>query len=140
MTTIQDIHAAINPLPAKLSKKGKVKPEVTFVIEANAAFNISMSWMKPFSNNDWEHEYECFLGDDFATIIRKAVAFIDKLPTAKQAQLNHFMGKLGKLIDAGKDAGIEVDYLNPLLETMKRLSENIITHQPKHHSPQETEQ
>ena len=24
--------------------------------------------------------------------------------------------------------GIEVDYLNPLLDTMKRLSENIITH------------
>jgi hypothetical protein len=28
MTTIADIYAAINPLPAMLSAKGKVKPEV----------------------------------------------------------------------------------------------------------------
>jgi hypothetical protein len=40
------------------------------------------------------------------------------------------MGQLGKLIDAGKSGGIEVDYLNPLLDTMKRLSENVITYRP----------
>jgi hypothetical protein len=41
------------------------------------------------------------------------------------------MGKLGTLIDFARDDGIKVDYLNPLVETMKRLSENVITHQPK---------
>lgn len=52
------------------------------------------------------------------------------LPSAEQAKLNNFMGKIGKLIDAGKSEGIDVDYLNPLIDSMKRLSENVITHQP----------
>ena len=130
METIKDIYDAINPLPAMLSTKGKVKPSVKFEIEANARVNITMRWQKPFSNNDWEGEYEVLAGDNFAQVLKKAKTFIHALPSAEQAKLNNFMGKLGKLIDAGKSEGIEVDYLNPLLDTMKRLSENIITYQP----------
>ena len=130
METIKEIYDAINPLPALLSKKGKVKPSVEFRLEANARVSIQMRWQKPFSNNDWEGEYEILAGDDFAQVLKKATDFIKALPSAKQAKLNNFMGKLGKLIDAGKSEGIEVDYLNPLLDTMKRLSENIITYQP----------
>lgn len=129
-TTIDDIYAAINPLPAMLADKGKVVPEVEFRIEANAGINISMSWRKPYSNNDWDKKYECFLGKDFPEALRKAADFIKALPSADQAKLHHFMGKLGNLIDAAKSDGIEVDYLNPLLDTMKRLSENVITYKP----------
>jgi hypothetical protein len=130
METIKDIYDAINPLPALLSKKGKVKPSVEFRLEANARVSIQMRWQKPYSNNDWEGEYEVLAGDDFAHVLKKAKAFISALPSAEQAKLNNFMGKLGKLIDAGKSEGIAVDYLNPLIDSMKRLSENIITHQP----------
>jgi hypothetical protein len=130
METIKDIYDAINPLPAMLSKKGKVKPSVKFELEANARVNITMRWQKPFSNNDWEGEYEVLAGDNFAQVLKKAKAFIHALPSAEQAKLNNFMGKLGKLIDAGKSEGIAVDYLNPLIDSMKRLSENVITHQP----------
>ena len=141
MTTIDDIYAAINPLPAKLAAKGKVCPEVDVRIEANAGINISMNWRKPHSSNDWDKNYECFLGEDFAAALDKAISFIEFLPSEEQAKLHHFMGQLGKLIDAGKSDGIEVDYLNPLLDTMKRLSENVITHQPRkrsRRSPQAT--
>jgi hypothetical protein len=129
--TIDDIYAAINPLPAKLSEKGKVRPSVDFRVEANAGFSITIKWAKPHAHSEWENEYQCFAGDDFATLMGRAVAFINELPSAKQAKLNNFMGKLGKLIDAGKADGIDVDYLNPLLDTMKRLSENVITYQPE---------
>lgn len=126
--TIDEIYAAINPLPAMLSAKGKVSPSVDFRIEANAGFYMSMKWKKPYSHNDWEQEYQSFAGSEFATVLGKAKAFINDLPTAKQAKLSNFMGKLGKLIDAGKDDGIEVAYLNPLIESMKKLSKNVITH------------
>ncbi len=129
--TIDEIYAAINPLPDKLSQKGKVRPSVDFRIEANAGFSITMKWAKPHVRNDWEHEYQCFLGDDFVTLVGQAEAFINDLPSAEQARLHHFMDKLGKLIDAGKDDGIEISYLNPLVESMKRLSKNIITHKKR---------
>lgn len=130
MTTIDEIYTALNPLPAMLTAKGKVKPVVECRIEANARIAIAMNWKKAYAYNDWERDYEHFSGNDFADALSKAVEFIDELPSAEQAKLHHFMGKLGSLIDAGRDDGIEVEYLNPLLDTMKRLSENAITHQP----------
>jgi hypothetical protein len=142
MTTINDIYAAINPLPATLSAKGKIKPEVSLVMEANAGIAINMSWDKRHATYAYERDYKTCLGDSFQQALDKAVEFIKELPSAEQAKLHEFMGKLGKLIDAGKSDGIDIDYLNPLLDSMKRLSENVITHQPKRGgtaSPQDTE-
>ncbi|QPF81627.1 hypothetical protein IC762_17525 [Bradyrhizobium genosp. L] len=129
--TIDDVYAAINPLPAMLSEKGKVKPNVDLKIEANAGIYITLSWVKPHVQNDWDRNYQVFQGDDFADAVGKARAYIKALPSAEQAKLHAFMGQLGKLIDAGRSDGIAVDYLNPLLGSMKRLSENVITYQPK---------
>lgn len=134
-TTIDDIYAAINPLPAMLTSKGKISPSVSLVIEANASVAVSMNWTKRHAHRDWEKDYQTFIGDDFETAMQKAITFVNDLPSADQAKLHDFMGQLGRLIDAGKSDGIEVDYLNPLLDTMKRLSENVITYQ---RSPQES--
>lgn len=130
-TTIDEIYAAINPLPAMLSAKGKVKPEVRFDIEANAAMSIWMSWDKRHASYSYEREYKTLRGDDFAKVLAEALAFIADLPSAEQAKLHEFMGKLGKLIDAGHADGIDLDYMNPLVATMKRLSENVITFRPE---------
>jgi len=130
MTTISDIYAALNPLPAMLSEKGKVKPFVAFELEANAGICISMRWQKFGSSRDYDNEYEWCRGDTFDEALSKAVKFIGELPSAEQAKLQDFMGKLGRLIDIGKSEGIPVDFVNPLVKTMKRLSENVITYRP----------
>jgi len=130
MTTIENIYTDINPLPAALSAKGKIKPDVWVCIEANAGIRVSMSWDKRHQTYSYDREYKTFSGDSFQEVLDKALAFIQQLPSAEQATLHEFMAKLGKLIDAGKADGIDLDYMNPLLDTMKRLSENVITFQP----------
>lgn len=130
MTTIDEIYAAINPMPAMLSAKGKVKPGASLSIEANARVVLHLRWAKSSARNDWDCEYQAFVAETVDKAIEKAAAFITALPDAKTARLHDFMGQLGKVIDAGRDLGIDVGYLNPLTDTMKRLSENIITHQP----------
>jgi hypothetical protein len=130
-TSIDDIYAAINPLPAALSAKGKIKPEASLHVDANADIAISMSWDKRHATYSYERDYKTFLGDSFQEVLGKAIDFIKELPSAEQARLHEFMGKLGKLIDAGKSDGIDLDYMNPLIDTMKRLSENVITFQPE---------
>jgi len=131
MTTIDDIYAAINPMPAMLSAKGLVKPEVQVQIEANARIKIMLAFRKPFTKNDWERSYEFGIGNTFEEAAVNALEVIAKLPTREEANLQHFMAGLGKLIDQGKDAGIGIDYLNPLLDSMKKLSDNAITYQPE---------
>lgn len=130
MTTIADIYTAINPLPGMLTTKGKVKPEVSLVIEANAGFAITMNWDKRHAKYNFEREYKTFIGATFEEALGKSISFIKELPSADQAKLHEFMGALGKLIDAGNADGISVDFMNPLLDTMKRLSENVITYKP----------
>jgi hypothetical protein len=100
ITTLDEIYAAINPLPAMLSSKGKVSPSAECRIEANAGTSIILRYHKAYALNDWENEYQFFAGDDFAQAIGKALAFIDGLPSAEQAKLHNFMGKLGSIIDA----------------------------------------
>ena len=128
MTTVDDIYAAINPLPAKLNAKGRREPDLKVEIAANAGFTITTTWKKRKATSDWDREYNCFLGDTFEEVLEKVSAFIHDLPSAEQSVLHDFMGQLGRLIDEGRADGIQVDFLNPLIETMKRLSENVITH------------
>lgn len=129
--TIEEIYAAINPMPALLSAKGKVNPEASFGIEANAGLYISLKWKKYGAVSEWDREYFVFTGRDFDECLSKAQEHIAALPSAEAARLQQFMNKLGNLIDIGRDEGIAVDYLNPLLDTMKRLSENVITYKPE---------
>jgi hypothetical protein len=49
---------------------------------------------------------------------------------AEERDRAEFTRLLANAIDKGRSIGIEVDFLNPLTETMKRLSENAITYQP----------
>lgn len=128
MTTIDDIYAAINPIPARLSAKGKVNPRVDFQVEANARMHITLRWKKYGAVSEWENDYIVLVGENFDECLKKTEAIISELPSAEQARLEQFMSKLGNLIDIGKDEGIAVDFLNPLLDTMKRLSENVITY------------
>lgn len=132
MTTTQDIYAAIAPLPAKLSEKGKAEPTVAVTMEANVGqLSIAIGWKKPHSGNNWEREYKYFSGASFEEAFTKAVDHIAKMPSAEEAKLQDFMKRLGKVIDVGKDYGVSIDYLNPLLDSMKRLSENAITYAPE---------
>lgn len=130
MTTIDDIYAAINPIPARLSAKGKVNPRVDFTIEANARMHLTMKWKKYGAVSEWEQDYHVLAGNNFSECLKKAEDIVTGLPSAEQARLEQFMSKLGKLIDVGKEEGVSVDFLNPLLATMKRLSENVITYKP----------
>jgi hypothetical protein len=128
MHTIQDIYDAINPLPAMLAEKGKKKPRATIEFEANARVYIFLRWEKEFNKSYASEEtIEVAAGDDVEAALKEAHAIINDLPSAADAKIHHFMGQLGKVIDAGNELGIDVDFLNPLNETMKRLSENALT-------------
>ena len=80
-----------------------------------------------------EHDYrvEIIRDPDISQAITDAFSLINSLPSAEDAKRQQFMASLAKVLDLGRDNGIEVDFLNPLTETMKRLSESAITYQPR---------
>lgn len=60
------------------------------------------------------------------TMITEANAWIDAIPSAEQRAHDAFTKSLGRLIDQGREVGIEVDFLNPLTAMMEKLATNAL--------------
>ena len=56
----------------------------------------------------------------------EANAWVDAIPTAEERAHQTFTASLGRLIDQGRDIGIEVDFLNPLTSMMTKLATNAL--------------
>jgi len=67
--------------------------------------------------------------EDFAPLFARAHEFVDGLVSVEETKKNDFIAAVGRLIEQGREVGIDVDFLNPLTDMMKNLSTNIITKQ-----------
>ena len=127
--TIVEMQAICNELQTALAAKGKNRTVARFWVESHSEHLLTLEWHKPNSVRDWDTENEYLRGDNPSKLIARARKFIADLPTAEETKFLEFMGALGNVIDLGRKNGIEVEFINPLTETMKRLSKNALTDQ-----------
>lgn len=125
--TIEDVQKRVDSMPAAMSAKGLRNPDATFSISANSELSAHLRWDD--KKTSYGSKYEWVKGKTPADILRRMDAFIAKLPSPDETRMKEFMGALSDVIELGRQNGIEVDFVNPLVETMKRLSSNIITDQ-----------
>lgn len=124
---VEQIHSRLAALITAMMDKGLRNPTALFQIKGNAGFMVGLTSGGGYGEPD--HWYAYPHGNTPEDAFEKADTIIAAMQDAKTRNMQMFMGALGKVIDLGRDNGIEVDFLNPLTETMKRLSENIITDQ-----------
>lgn len=124
------IQKRIDAMPARMNAKGLIDPTAEFVLAANGSGRVALRWYNT------QADQRAYLGSSkwlregaIADWLDAADAFIAALPSAEEVKFNEFMGALGCVIDLGKTNGIEVAFLNPLVATMKKLSENALTDQ-----------
>lgn len=129
----KEIQKRLDALMAAMVAKGLKTPSAQFDAESGKVeFRIYLRWQDPTKIVD-----RGYIGDPFKfingknpmKIFEEADAFIATLPSAEEEKLRQFMGALANVIDLGKSNGIEVEFMNPLAATMKKLSENILTDQ-----------
>ena len=84
------------------------------------------------SKNEW---ISATYKEGFSVLLQRVERTIISLPSIEDAKRDAFIAAVGRLIDQGKDIGIDVKFLNPLTKMMEKLSTNIITKQ----SPPEPE-
>lgn len=125
------IQLRLNAIPARMSAKGLREPEVRFTLSANVAPCVTLSWKKNQEKHSYDRTYEYPKAKTDAAMLDAADAFITALPSAEETKTKAFLTSLAAVIELGRENGIEVAYVNPLVETMKRLSSNIITDQRK---------
>ena len=64
----------------------------------------------------------------FTTLSQVVLDHIANLPSPEEAEHEEFLKLLARVVEKGKDIGVDGLVLNPLIDSMKRLSENVITH------------
>lgn len=125
------IQEHVNRLSDMMLAKGLHQPRAEFNIRSRAGMRVYLVHVprnkKPYESN----VYAWFKDGTVGEMLAAAEAHILSLPSADETKFREFMQALGGVIDLGKDNGIEVEFLNPLRATMKKLSENALAYQPQ---------
>lgn len=129
----KDIQKRLNKLVEAMLAKGLKEPTAQFDVEnGRVEFRVYIRWQdptkltRPYSSDGL---FEFIRNVDPKKAFEKAEQIIAALPSAEEAKLKQFMGALANVIDLGKSNGIELEFMNPLAATMKKLSDNILTDQ-----------
>lgn len=58
---------------------------------------------------------------------RLAMEEIAKIPSEEERNMQRFQKQLAETIDMGRDLGIDIKFVNPIIETARELASNAIT-------------
>jgi hypothetical protein len=126
--TEDQIQRELNRLSNAVMARSYKMPGATVLLRANVEPALSID------AQDSKYEFIASpiywaKGKNISELIADADHWLADQPDPETLAMHDFMTALGKVIDMGRDNGIDVDFLNPLTATMKRLSENVITDQ-----------
>jgi len=125
------IQEHIDRLSDMMLAKGLRSPRAEFELRAHVVPQVLLVHT-PRNKKPYEGDvYAWFKDGSVGEMLAAAEAHILSLPSADETKFREFMQALGGVIDLGKENGIEVEFLNPLRATMKKLSENALAYQPQ---------
>lgn len=126
--TLDEIQASCDSLTKAMSAKALKNPLVEFhATSFKSEFTVMTRYAKDREDRTGfgSDNYEFFKGSADEAFA-KAEAFIAGLPSPEQTKFLWFAKALGAAIEAGKEGGIDLKFINPLEEAMKRLSKNAL--------------
>lgn len=125
-----EIKLEIERLAAVAAAKGYYLPKITLRLNwVGYELNASIETRIDADAQEKSEFVSATYKDGFAVLLQRVEAKIASLPSIEDAKRDAFIAAVGRLIDQGKDIGIDVKFLNPLTEMMTKLSTNIITKQ-----------
>ena len=128
----EDVQTRIDTIAKAMSGRTKLV-SVSFWMDANVESKVYINHNPKFTD-EYRDNVAMFFnlgrdGDSIDAILGAAEEWAASLPTRDEAERASFMDKLAGVIEHGRRIGIEDGFVNPLVEMMKRLSENALTHQ-----------
>lgn len=122
-----EIQQSIDSIAGNLADKVKVN-DVYFTAACYQGPRLAISYNPKFSS-DWLDEVRQTFHGDPLTILTDADEWVRAQPTKAERERDAYLSRLADAIEFGRKIGIDDALVNPLVEAMKRLSENIITKQ-----------
>lgn len=129
MITASELTEALVALDNHYIEKTEKQPYLPAYLNLHSGQDwVCVIYTKPMTQ---AHSQICGKGTTPVEAIASLRAVIDALPSPEEQNLREFQSDLARLIDKGRDLGIDVDFVNPLAETAMRLAENALTYQPE---------
>lgn len=116
-------------LEKHILSRGFMRPEVAFFVNFFSGrpycLKVEMRTSESYDSAisffpDVESEH------DINELFLEARKWIAKQKDPKTIRREQFIATLGRVIDEGHAIGFDVEFMNPLVESMKRLSENVL--------------
>jgi len=123
--TPTDILREIARLEKLLTSKGFTTPHIEISVGFSTRELTANISYKAGGSSEYQFIHVEAL-DGFDGLIGDAEDYINGLKSVAEIQKDAFIASVGRLIDQGRDIGIEVDFLNPLVDMMGKLSHNIL--------------
>lgn len=125
METIKDIDDALDALASAMGDKGLPTPTPRLTRCHGGRSYIWLDWGSSRKVNG--ETYKSFHADTPTLSIAAAMDWIYNLPSPEQEAIRTFHAKVGAAIEFGRDNGIDDEYVTPLVETRKAMTENLLT-------------
>lgn len=124
----KDIQKRIDAIARGMTAKAVPQAGADFYIHSHREPTICLSWTgKPSGSYADKHQW--FHGP-VASVLDQADAYVAGLPSPEEARMSAFMTALAEAVELGKKNDIDVEFVNPLVALMKRLSKNALRHAP----------
>ena len=122
--TPQEISARLIAIHSVIVDRFEAQPFLEPTLRVQADGKVLVSLYREFGTGDYG--LGTVKGGTFEEALDAADAFVAALPPINESRRREWMKDLGHHIDKGREIGIETEFLNPLAETMQRLSKNAI--------------
>jgi len=120
-----DILREITRLEKLLTSKGFAAPHIEISVGFSTRELTANISYKAGGSSEYQFIHIEAL-DGFESLIRDTEDYINGLKSVAEIQKDAFIASVGRLIDQGREIGVEVEFLNPLVDMMTKLSSNIL--------------
>lgn len=116
-----------------MTSRGFHRPEVALFVNFFAGrpycLKVEMRTTEDYSSSisiypDVQSEDEIF------SLFEQARTWVATQKNPETIRKEQFIAALGRVIDEGNALGLDIDFMNPLVESMKALSTNILEYHP----------
>ncbi len=131
--TPSEIHAECLALEALITSRGFLRPEVAFFVNffGGKPYSLQVQLRTKESYETMISDYtDCQTEADIPLLFAGARSWIARQKDPATIRKEQFIASLGRVIDEARSLNLEVEFMNPLVESMKRLSENVLEYRP----------
>ena len=126
MTDLREIQDRLYAIDAALIEKNYTRPECDLTIEASGD---AIVWIKCGSHGETDRIFENVDGETLNAVFNAADKYVADLPDMADHKKKEAVKQFGRAVDGLRDAGIDAKFVDPLSDTMKAMSENLLTYE-----------